>query len=413
MTNDERIQAVIDCGFTDRQARFLVLVMLHAGVCVPRQYAEFAGIANGGRRCNLFFDRLVARAFAHEIRCAHNRARVYHLRHKHLYGLIGEDARHHRRPVSPLLAVQRLMLLDALLTMPDVAWLTEVERPGYLERLMGAAAADARADAPLGATADKASASRSGVSVAFPIGVASHGRTVLVYLASEPSTDRFRTFLQTNRKLLRAAPGWTLRLIFPRPLHHIYATYLTVIRQEVQVPVEAASIREAQRHVARSLEDADERRQPGHEDSPRNGSTASLTSRSVVVVGQEMGHRNTATIGSSLPVFTEALNLGPGRVEAVELRHSYRHLFPVIAETPARPQPMDTGLRRGPARGPATSRVLNPRPQPPSESPALTLQEQMDLEWRRLARVQNVQRAHGLTARRAVTARGGDLCRPR
>jgi len=38
MTFDERTQAVVKMGgFTERQARFLVTVMLHAGVCVPRQ----------------------------------------------------------------------------------------------------------------------------------------------------------------------------------------------------------------------------------------------------------------------------------------------------------------------------------------------------------------------------------------
>jgi hypothetical protein len=63
MTQEERIRAVIDCGFTERQARFLVLLMRHGGVCIPRQYASFAGIANGGRRCNAFFDRLVRRGY--------------------------------------------------------------------------------------------------------------------------------------------------------------------------------------------------------------------------------------------------------------------------------------------------------------------------------------------------------------
>jgi hypothetical protein len=250
MTNDECIRVVIDCGFTERQARFLVLVMRHAGVCVPRQYAEFAGIANGGQRCNLFFDRLVARGIAHEIRCAHNRARVYQLRHKQLYSLIGEDGNRHRRPMSPRLAVERLMLLDALLTMPGVTWLTTAEQTGYLQRLTGAAAA--AADAPQSATADDASALSSRLSVAPPIGAAPDGRTVLVYVASEPSTDRFRTFLQTHRKFLRAVPSWTLRLVFPRPLHHVYATYLTVIRQEVAAPSDAARVREAQRHLAHS-----------------------------------------------------------------------------------------------------------------------------------------------------------------
>jgi hypothetical protein len=41
-------------------ARFLVLVMRRGGVCI-RQYAGFARIANGGRRCNAFFDKLVKR----------------------------------------------------------------------------------------------------------------------------------------------------------------------------------------------------------------------------------------------------------------------------------------------------------------------------------------------------------------
>ena len=75
MTHEERVQAVIDFGFTERQARFVVAILRHGGVCVPRQYASFAGIANGGRRCNAFFDRLVRRGYAHEIGCVHNRAR--------------------------------------------------------------------------------------------------------------------------------------------------------------------------------------------------------------------------------------------------------------------------------------------------------------------------------------------------
>jgi hypothetical protein len=51
MTFDERTQAVAKMGgFTERQARFLVTVMLHAGVCVPRQYATFCGIVHGQMR---------------------------------------------------------------------------------------------------------------------------------------------------------------------------------------------------------------------------------------------------------------------------------------------------------------------------------------------------------------------------
>jgi len=64
MTRQEHIDAVADYGFTERQAQFLVLVMRHAGLCVKRQYAALAGIANGGEKCNAFFDKLVSRGFA-------------------------------------------------------------------------------------------------------------------------------------------------------------------------------------------------------------------------------------------------------------------------------------------------------------------------------------------------------------
>jgi hypothetical protein len=61
LTHEERVQAVVGLEFTDRQARFLVLVLRMSGVCVPRQYATFAGIAHGGKKCNAFFDKLVRR----------------------------------------------------------------------------------------------------------------------------------------------------------------------------------------------------------------------------------------------------------------------------------------------------------------------------------------------------------------
>ena len=45
MTAEDRVHAVAEFGFTERQARFLVTVMLLGGLCVPRQYAKFAGTA--------------------------------------------------------------------------------------------------------------------------------------------------------------------------------------------------------------------------------------------------------------------------------------------------------------------------------------------------------------------------------
>ena len=84
MQPKDRIAAVVKLGFTERHARFLVLVMQHSGVCVLRQYTAFAGIVHGQKTRN-FFAKLVSRSFATAHDCRHNRGRIYHVQHKALY----------------------------------------------------------------------------------------------------------------------------------------------------------------------------------------------------------------------------------------------------------------------------------------------------------------------------------------
>ncbi len=74
MTFDERVQAIAKKGFTERQARFLTTVMLHAGVCVPRQYARSCGIVHS-EKTRKFFAKLVRFQYASMYDCRHNRAR--------------------------------------------------------------------------------------------------------------------------------------------------------------------------------------------------------------------------------------------------------------------------------------------------------------------------------------------------
>ena len=63
-------------------------------------------------------------------------ARLRRVHHKPLYFLIGEASSRYRRPVSPRLAVERLMLLDAVLVLGDVEWLTSAaEKAAYLAGL--------------------------------------------------------------------------------------------------------------------------------------------------------------------------------------------------------------------------------------------------------------------------------------
>ena len=94
MQSQESIAAVVNLGFTERQARFLVLVMQYSGVCLLRQYSAFAAIVHG-QKTRKFFAKLVRRRFATAYTCRHNRGRVYHVHHKALYRAIGEtDSRH-------------------------------------------------------------------------------------------------------------------------------------------------------------------------------------------------------------------------------------------------------------------------------------------------------------------------------
>src|SRR5215207_5874615 len=104
-------------GFTDRQARFLVLVARHSGVCVMRQYSSFAGIVFG-QKTRKFFANLVRLGLVSTYDCAQNRGRVYHVRHRAIYEAIGEPDSRLRRPPGVPRALERLMLLDAILEKP-------------------------------------------------------------------------------------------------------------------------------------------------------------------------------------------------------------------------------------------------------------------------------------------------------
>jgi hypothetical protein len=92
----KRTAAVAGFGFTERQARFLVTVMEHAGVFVERQYCAFAGIAHG-QKTHDFIEKLLLHEFAREIRPgALHRGRLYHVHAKRLYAAIDETDNRNR-----------------------------------------------------------------------------------------------------------------------------------------------------------------------------------------------------------------------------------------------------------------------------------------------------------------------------
>jgi hypothetical protein len=315
LTTAERVQAVVDYGFTERQARFLVLVMRHSGLCVKRQYAAFAGIANGGEKCNAFFSKLVRRGLAIATDCIHNRAHLYHVHSKPLYHAIGEPDSRCRRTVPVRVADERLMRLDAALISRDLEWLTtRSEKLAYLTARTAADSATVANDVP----------------GTFPIGIDPSGRTVLLYLATKPWTDDFRTFLVGHSALLSVTPTWTLRLVFPQPLRRAVAAYETVVFEELQNRLQADTIRELQHYFFHR------RRGTDLTTIPEN-LRAIITRYANVYGGSRFAHLyrrwltdEHAALTPVSPAIEAALAAGRAAIECVILPHAYDHLSPLV-----------------------------------------------------------------------------------
>src|SRR3954464_11006246 len=122
MTHAERVSAVAALGFTERQAAFLVLVMLHSGVCLGRQYCAFAGIVRGQKMAD-FFQKLTAKRLATPYPCGHNKARIYHVHNAKLYDAIGQRDVRFRKRSALARTIERVMMLDHIIAHRDITWL--------------------------------------------------------------------------------------------------------------------------------------------------------------------------------------------------------------------------------------------------------------------------------------------------
>ena len=224
------------------------------------------------------------------------------------------------------------------------------------------------------------------------------GRTLLLYLASEPTTETFRSFLQTHAELLRVAPTWTIRIVFPRPLDHAYDAYQTVIHEELESPLHSATIGELQSYFELRLEAArGEPMHPLNAGLPEEGPEVFAAPRFTAMYHRWLKHGNAVFAGPSSPAIAEALNSGRGRVESVVLPHLYRHLSPLVADTPARPELVDKGLRRGPRGGPQRRTPLTPVLNPLPRNLQLSVREQCERDWHRLNEYYKAQKAQGVT----------------
>jgi hypothetical protein len=327
MTFDERVAAVAKKGFTYRQARFLTTVMLHTGVCVPRQYARFCGIVYG-EKTRTFFAKLVRVQYASMYDCRHNRARIYHVNQRALYAAIGEADSRLRKPVTLSHAIQRLMVFDGIVEDPDLVWLgTADDKAAHLLALTRIG----QADLPHVSVGEGEPRTVRYFPDRLPIGIHLAGRGVLVYVVTDPWLDEFRVFLERHAALLRALPAWTLRIVVPPHFPDIAQRSKQVVWNQLVTPLRPDVVNElrwyfeqVRSHPTPSRSnDLDERFYEAREafSAPRF--------KTLYKVWKQDGEPALASAGSR--AISDAVDAGAGRVETLELGHRYGHLSPLVA----------------------------------------------------------------------------------
>lgn len=233
-----RVNALSHLGFNERQREFLVMVMVHSGCFLERQYCAFTGTVRG-QNSREFMARLAARGFVRVIEPgAVRRGRLYHVHHKPLYEAIGQADNRNRRLLIVGRMVERVMILDAILGDQRCWWLSPADdkwkffcvmRDNYLrpEDYPHLSFGLGR-QRTIRCFPDK-----------LPIGVEKDNtdHLVFLYLVNRRIPVDFRQFLIRHLALLRFVRTWTVRLLVPRRFRKAVALYRAALREELWTPM--------------------------------------------------------------------------------------------------------------------------------------------------------------------------------
>jgi hypothetical protein len=210
----DRLTAVMDFGFSEPQARFILHVLVYSGVFIERQYRAFTGIKHGQKTQDFLTD-LVGRGYATAITPGKlHRGRLFHVQYKPLYEAIGEANNRNRKPASTGRFVERLMLLDAVLGDTRHWWLgTERDKVAYFD---DAFEHDTRINYPKLTFGEGRQKIIRYFPDKLPIGIAKGDRRhVFLYLVTRRIPSDFRAFLARHVNLLGSVDEWTIRVLVP------------------------------------------------------------------------------------------------------------------------------------------------------------------------------------------------------
>jgi hypothetical protein len=325
----ERIEAIAAFGFTERQARFLVEVLIHSGVFIERQYCTFAGIAHGQKTTD-FLRKLVERGYARPIEVgARHRGRLFHLCHKPLYAAIGQADNRHRRRMPLGRMIERLMVLDAVLADRTCIWLgTECDKRRYFMRQLRG-----RIESREFPRLTFGSGARHTVRYfpdKLPIGIHRDSEDhVFVYLVTSAVPMDFRLFLLRHSELLRPLLRWTIRVLVPEPFARAMRQFGHAAREELATPIPLSSVDELQWYFRER-----HRRDQEGSDTPDERFRTAVSMfraprfRALYRLWQEQG--DPVLLAAVSHTLRDALARHEGRVEFVRLARQYFHLASLV-----------------------------------------------------------------------------------
>jgi hypothetical protein len=219
------------------------------------------------------------------------------------------------------------MLLDGVLANPELNWLvTEAEKVTYFTTLPCPVRVE-----NLPRLTMKAGSAPAGDPFPdrLPIGIDAGGRAVFLYLVLPTARDDFRAFLGRHAELLRTLPAWTLRLVFPRSLAHVYGAFNAVVREELESPLHPRTVEELKWYFGQLRAVPNARTRPPGERFERAAESFERP-RFYLLYRHWLKKGDSALDGAFSSVTFDALASGAGRIESVVLPHRYDHLSPLV-----------------------------------------------------------------------------------
>jgi hypothetical protein len=260
------------------------------------------------------------------------------------------------------------MVLDAILMSSELTWLgTDEEKVAFFALM---APSLARERLPHVTVGTGPAARLRFFPEQLPIGVETTGRVVFVYLVTTP-VAHVRGFVQRHMELLRALPGWTLRLLFPQPLPALAASLAALVRDELTTRLSPDTLAELKWYFDQCRGTSDHLGRARVDERFWLARGAFSTPRYSELYRRWLTDGDDVFEGVSSTSVAEALARGTARIETRVLPRSYRHLSPLAAVRHSSPEGVEEGDRA----------VAQPQPPPPN---SVTVADELTRDWYRL-----------------------------